>query len=67
MITLKIQSNLSRKSDDRPPRNYSHVNIRITNLEIDSNHDALSISEERVRFFEGGGWSPVRFVYSILA
>lgn len=67
MITLKIQSNLSRKSDDRPPRNYSHVNIRITNLEIDSNHDALSISEERVRFFEGRGWSPVRFVYSILA
>lgn len=55
MITLKIQSNLSRKSDDRPPRNYSHVNFRITNLEIDSNHDALSISEERVRFFEGGG------------
>lgn len=67
MITLRIQINLSRRSHYWPPRNYSHVNIRIMNLEIDSNHGALNIYGERVRFLEGGGWIPVRFAFSILA
>lgn len=55
MITLRIQINLSRRSHYWPPRNYTHVNIRITNLEIDSNHGALSIYGEKVRVFEEGG------------
>lgn len=47
----KYKYNLNWKSNYWPPRDYSHANIRIMNLDIDSNIGSVSTCGERVKFF----------------